>query len=260
MNTQLAQQRQPRAMRHAALCVCQQSPEAFLVASIFGFNDVLDQTGERRLIAPQVSYQAAGLIECDRRSRLGDQSCRLSFLSRCWFIHGVPVGEGRSAGGPVPFPRRCDKCDTAEGWAFRQRASRSQAIAWAGCAAALWPRHRSQPRSTSPTGRWRSRRSPPPPIKSRLLPGLLQRFSLGSRCESPSPVPRSCRCAPGANRPQCATAKSACGAKRPTQRRRPHWGRPFLFMRSLPPRSRVDGWPARLRFRVQASAQRAGLP
>ena len=87
----------------------------------------------------------------------------------------------------------------AEGWASRPCASRSQAIAWAGCAAALWPCHRSQPRSTSPTGRQRVRRSPPLALKFRVSLGLRHQLSLGSRSGLP-PVPRKSRCAPGANR------------------------------------------------------------
>ena len=49
------------------------------------------------------------------------------------------LAEGRSAGATVPFPRKCDNCDTSEGWAYRLRAGRSQAIAWASCAPAMWP-------------------------------------------------------------------------------------------------------------------------
>ena len=194
---------------------------------MISLNDLCDHLRERMRFTLQVADQPARFVEGDGPCCPGDQCRNRSFLSWRYFVHGMPVGEGRSAGATVPFPRRCDKCDTAESWAFRQRASRSQAIAWAGCAAALWPCHRSQPRSTSPTGRWRSRRSPPPPIKSRLLPGLLQRFSLGSRCESPSPVPRSCRCAPGAPRYNAARSIRLVARKRHTQRRRPQ-GPPFF--------------------------------
>ena len=42
---------------------------------------------------------------------------------------------------------------------------------------------------TSPTGRWRSRRYPPPTLKFQVCPGLRHQVCLGCGRESPSPVP-----------------------------------------------------------------------
>ena len=104
-------------------------------------------------------------------------------------------------------------------------------------------RHRSQPRSTiSPAGRWRSPRSPPLAPKFRVSLGLRHQLSLGSRCESPSPVPRKCRCAPGAQRYNAAHPDRLVARKRPTQRGGLTRGRPVCFMPPLPPRARA--WTA----------------
>ena len=94
--------------------------------------------------------------------------------------------------------------------------------------------HRSQPRSTSPTGRQRSRRSPPLALKFRVSLGLRRQFSLGSRCESPSPVPRNCRCAPGAPRYNAVHPRSACSAEVSSATGRPSLGPPCMFSVYVP--------------------------
>ena len=93
----------------------------------------------------------------------------------------------------------------------------------------------------SPAGRWRSRRSPPLALKFRVSLGLRHQFSLGLRCESPSPVPRNCRCAPGAPRYNAAHPDRLVARKRHTQRRRPH-GPPSLFLPMLLPPAPQSGY------------------
>ena len=111
-------------------------------------------------------------------------------------------------------------------------------------------------KSTSPTGRWRSRRSPPPLLKFRVALGLRLRLCLDSRCESPSPVPRNCRCAPGAPRYNAARSIRLVARKRHTQRGRLDNGPPFPFQSfpRLPPlrRSQAGGSKSISRFRCGA--------
>ena len=134
------------------------------------------------------------------------------------------VGGGRCPGATGPFPRRCDKCDTAEGWAFRRSVpSWSQAVASGGLRTGHGAFAISRNlKSTSPTGRWRPRRSLPLPLKFRLLPGLRLQLCLGPRYEGPSLVPRIAVASQGpiAKMPVCIDWRSS--AKLPTQQGRPH--------------------------------------
>ena len=94
--------------------------------------------------------------------------------------------------------------------------------------------------------------SPPPTIKFRVRPGFLLRLCLGSRFESPSPVPRNCRCRPGCQSLECRLHmwRSSQSVRR---LRRAALSGPPLFVHAA-----VAPPLARGRLASQASISRAG--
>ena len=190
-------------------------------------------------------------------------------VSRFWrgvgsFMKACLVGESWSPAVTVPFPRRREKCDTAECRAFRQGVPRrSRAVATGGLRAAHVGLPSPQPRSAlSPTGRRRSRLSPPPPVKSRVIPRGPP-ATLPRRLVKSPPVPRSIRCAPGARRYNASVISRLVARKHHMQRRAALSGPPVPFFHlpaRRPRRSRAAGWPTIPRIRMPATARHAGLP
>ncbi len=211
----------------------------------------------------QVADQPARFVEGDGPCCPGDQCRNRSFLSWRCFVHGVPVGEGRECGGPVPFPRKCDTCDgIPEGWAFRQLCQpepghrlgglRSGLVALPSLAAsehiADWPSAPS-PVSAAVDQIPGAPRSPPtaqPRAAVLKVPPRYREIAVAPRV-------------PIAKMPVCIDWRS--NAKRPTQRRAALSGPPVPPFRPPPLRPwRVGGQTAIAQFRMPASARRVGRP
>ena len=239
MNVQLSQEPRPPAVRDPRLRSPQQPAQHVVVAGIDRSDDLLDQLRQRPLLVPQAADQSARLIKGERLRRPRDQSCGLSFLPCCGFPHQDRLDWwGLAFGRNGPFPSEMRHLRHFRGlglspWVPRPEPDRRHGrIAHRPCGL----RHQPQPQEhVSPAGRWRSRLSPPPPLKFRVHPGLRLRVCLGSRFKSPSPVPRNCRCAPGALRYNAARSIRLVARKRNTQRGAALSGPPFPFGLRRPP-------------------------
>ena len=208
-------------MPHPVLGVRQQSPETFSITSTISLDSLLDQTGQHRILASQLEDQAACLVKGAWFRRPRDQSRRHSSLLCCgfWHIELALMVDVRSEDTLIPMSPGARQMRHAGGRKFGDLASTEPRPSLdrlrAGHVTAAMCRNLG---SLSPTGRRCCRPYPTSPIKSRFLPGLLQRVCLAFAVWQVPPVPRNCRCAPDAPRYNAARSIRFVARKRHTQR------------------------------------------